>query len=48
VAAARSNKVVTVQTAGLQSLEPPEIYASVPRRVRGRDGVIRPWSGEII
>jgi hypothetical protein len=42
------HKVVTVRAAGLQPLEPPESYASVPRRVRGRDGVIRPWSGEII
>jgi len=25
----------------------PESYQQVPRRVRGRDGVIRPWSGEI-
>jgi hypothetical protein len=42
------HKVVTVRAAGVQPLEPPESYASVPRRVRGRDGLIRPWSGEII
>jgi hypothetical protein len=41
------HKVVTVRAAGLQPLEPPESYAGVPRRVRGRDGLIRPWSGEI-
>jgi hypothetical protein len=41
------HKVVTVRATQLQPLEPPESYASVPRRVRGRDGVIRPWSGEV-
>ena len=41
------HKIVTVGAAQLQSLEEPENYARVPRRVRGRDGVIRPWSGDI-
>ncbi len=41
------HKVVSVRAATLQPLEGPESYERVPRRVRGRDGVIRPWSGEI-
>lgn len=41
------HKVVSVRAAGLQPLEEPECYTHVPRRVRGRDGVIRPWSGEV-
>lgn len=41
------HKVVSVQASGLQPLEEPEVYAAVPRRVLGNDGVIRPWSGEI-
>jgi hypothetical protein len=40
-------KIVSVGAAGLQPLAAPESYANVPRRVRGRDGEIRPWSGEI-
>jgi hypothetical protein len=40
------HKVVAVRASGLQPLEEPERYAEVPRRVRGRDGVIRAWSGE--
>jgi hypothetical protein len=39
--------VVTVRASRLQPLDDPEPYQQVPRRVRGRDGVIRPWSGEI-
>jgi hypothetical protein len=39
--------VVSVTASGLQPLEESECYERVPRRVRGRDGVIRPWSGEI-
>ena len=42
------HKVVQVRASGLQPLEEPERYEEVPRRVRGRDGVIRPWSGEIV
>ena len=38
-------KVVDVR-AGLQPLESPDAYSAVPRRVRGSDGLIRPWSGE--
>ena len=41
------HKVVTVHATGLQPLEEPESYSRVPRRIRGRDGLIRPWSGEI-
>jgi hypothetical protein len=41
------HKVVSVRAEQLQPLENPEAYDRVPRRVRGRDGVIRPWSGEI-
>jgi hypothetical protein len=40
------HKVVSVRAAVLQPLDDPESYQSVPRRVRGRDGIIRPWSGE--
>ena len=43
----RVHKVVTVRATQLQPLEPPESYSSVRRRVRGRDGVIRPWSGKV-
>ena len=41
------HKVVSVRASQLEPLEDPESYARVPRRVRGRDGIIRPWSGEI-
>jgi len=41
------HKVVTVRASRLQPLDDPESYQQVPRRVRGLDGVIRPWSGEI-
>jgi hypothetical protein len=41
------HQVVSVAATGLQPLEEPESYEKVPRRVRGRDGLIRPWSGEI-
>ncbi len=41
------HKIVTIRATGLQPLEGPESYSRVPRRVRGRDGVVRPWSGEI-
>jgi hypothetical protein len=40
------HKVVDVRAGSLQPLEPPDAYSSVPRRVRGSDGLIRPWSGE--
>jgi hypothetical protein len=39
--------VVQVRAARLKPLESPEAYADVARRVRGNDGVIRPWSGEV-
>jgi hypothetical protein len=42
-----THKVVSVRASSLQPLEEPERYASVPRRLRGSDGMIRPWSGEI-
>ena len=41
------HKIVEVTASGLQPLEAPEAYEKVPRRVRGRDGSVRPWSGEI-
>lgn len=41
------HKVVSVRASRLEPLEQPESYERVPRRVRGRDGIIRPWSGEI-
>jgi hypothetical protein len=37
------HKVVDVRAGSLQPLEQPEAYATVPRCVRGNDGVIRPW-----
>jgi hypothetical protein len=40
------HKVVDVRAGSLQPLEPPDAYSAVPRRVRGSDGLIRPWSGE--
>jgi hypothetical protein len=40
------HKVVDVRAGSLQPIEPPDAYSSVPRRVRGTDGLIRPWSGE--
>lgn len=39
--------VVQIRATRLKSLEDPEAYANVTRRVRGNDGVIRPWSGEV-
>ncbi|HTS97109.1 MAG TPA: hypothetical protein VMI33_10845 [Streptosporangiaceae bacterium] len=42
----RVHKVVDVRAGSLQPLEHPDAYSAVPRRVRGRDGLIRPWSGE--
>jgi hypothetical protein len=41
------HKIVNVLASALRPLEPPESYELVPRRVRERDGLIRPWSGEI-
>lgn len=40
------HKVVDVRAGSLRPLEHPDAYSSVPRRVRGSDGLIRPWSGE--
>ena len=40
------HQVVDVRAGSLQPLEPPDAYSAVPRRVRGSDGLIRPWSGE--
>jgi hypothetical protein len=40
------HKVVDVRAGSLQPLETPDAYSAVPRRVRGTDGLIRPWSGE--
>jgi hypothetical protein len=40
------HKVVDVRAGSLQPLESPDAYSAVPRRVRGSDGLIRPWSGE--
>ena len=42
------HKVVDVAASGLQPLEASEAYEKVPRHVRGRDGSVLPWSGEII
>jgi len=42
------HKVVDVLASALRPVEPPEAYEKVPRRVRARDGFVRPWSGEII
>jgi hypothetical protein len=42
------HKVVQVRAATVRPADDPGAYQGVPRRVRGRDGVIRPWSGEII
>lgn len=41
------HKVVSVGASAISPLDDPESYQTVPRRVRGRDGIIRPWSGEI-
>jgi hypothetical protein len=40
------HKVVQVQAATLQPLEPPEAYEDVPRRVLGLDGQIRDLPGQ--
>ena len=40
------HKIVDVRAGSLHPLEAPDAYSAVPRRVRGRDGLIRPWSGE--
>ncbi len=36
------HKVVTVRAARLRPVEAPDAYEEVPRRVRGKDGQIRP------
>ena len=36
--------VVAVPASGVRRVEQPEAYAQVPRRVRGRDGQVRPWT----
>ena len=36
--------VVSVHGESVRPIEAPEAYRSVPRRVRGLDGVVRPWS----
>jgi hypothetical protein len=41
------HKVVQVRAAAVQPADDPDAYQGVPRRVRGRDGIIRPWDGEI-
>lgn len=35
--------VVAVPAESVRAVEPAEAYRQVPRRVLGRDGVIRPW-----
>jgi hypothetical protein len=40
------HKVVDVRAGSLRPLEHPDAYSAVPRRIRGHDGLIRPWSGE--
>jgi hypothetical protein len=40
------HKVADVRASTLQPLDPSDAYSSVPRHVRGSDGLIRPWSGE--
>jgi hypothetical protein len=41
------HKIVTVRATQIEPLEESESYSRVPRCVRGRDGVVRPWSGEV-
>jgi hypothetical protein len=41
------HKVVDVPADSLKPLEASDVYAAVPRRIRGNDGLIRPWSGEV-
>jgi hypothetical protein len=36
--------VVAVPARGVRAVEQPEAYAQVPRRVRGLDGQVRPWT----
>jgi hypothetical protein len=40
------HKVADVRASSLRPLESADAYSSVPRRVRGSDGLVRPWSGE--
>ena len=35
--------IVCVQAASVRPLELPDAYRQVPRRVFGKDGIIRPW-----
>ena len=35
---------VSVRGASVQAAEPAGAYRQVPRRVRGADGVVRPWA----
>ena len=41
-----AHQIAPVRASSLQPLEEPDAYRQVPRRVHGRDGLIRPWSGE--
>jgi len=40
-------QLVSVLASGLQRLESLDSYEGVPTRVRGRDGISRPWRDEI-
>lgn len=40
------HKVVQVRADRLRQLEEPGAYGQVPRRVRGQDGVIRPYEAK--
>jgi hypothetical protein len=42
-----THKAVSVGAGGLQSLEEPEMRSKAPSYLRGSDGGISPWSGEI-
>jgi hypothetical protein len=37
--------IACVRAGTLQPIETPAAYKHVPRRVLGRDGLIRPWNG---
>jgi hypothetical protein len=38
------HKIACVRAGTLRPLENPAAYTDVPRRVLGRDGLIRPWN----
>ena len=41
-----SHKIVNVQAASIHPIEAPDAYTHVPRRILGKDGVVRNLLGD--